>query len=197
MHGGVADDAARRVGASGLELRLDEHERDPVANRESQSRWEHAGRGDERDIAGHELGRERERFEQSRVDPLEHDHPLVRPEPRVQLAVPDVQRDHACGATLQETVREAACRRAEIEAVLARRVDVELVERVRELLPAAGDELRRAPHLELDVLGDLLAGLVVKPGTSPASTSAWACERLSASPRSTSTTSRRFFGMPG
>src|SRR6185312_15563933 len=156
---GVADDAAGGLCAPGLELRLDEHERDPVRYRQPEGRWQHEGCGDERHVAGDELRRERERLQPARVDPLEHDHPLVPAEPRVQLPVADVERDHPSGAALQETIGETARGRTEIEAVLARRIDAERVERVRELLAAARDELRRAPHLELDVFRDLLAGL--------------------------------------
>ncbi len=159
MYRGVADDAAGRLCAPGLELRLDEHERDPVRYRQPEGRGQHEGCGDERHVAGDELRRERERLEPARVDPLEHDHPLVPAEPRVQLPVADVERDHPRGAALQKTIGETARGRTEIEAVLARRIDAERVERVRELLAAARDELRRAPHLELDVFRDLLAGL--------------------------------------
>jgi len=77
----------------------------------------------------------------------------------MELAVADVERDHARRAALEQAVGEAAGRRAQVEAVLAFGVDPERVERVRELLPAARDESRRGAHLELDVVGDLLARL--------------------------------------
>ena len=50
-----------------------------------------------------------------------------------------------------------------------------------------------ALDLELGVLVDLLRPACRSPGTRPARTSACACARLSASPRSTSRTSSRFF----
>ena len=110
----------------------------------------------------------------------------------MELPVADVERDHARGAALEEDVGEAAGRGADVEAVAPGRVDAERVERVRELLAAARDEPRPALDVELGRLVDLLAGLRV-PGTRPARTSACACARLSARPRSTRRTSRRFF----
>jgi len=65
---------------------------------------------------------------------------------------------------------------------------------VRELLAAARHVRRAVLDREHDGLVDLLPRLVVA-GTSPAITSACACARDSASPRSTSRTSRRFFAM--
>ena len=85
----------------------------------------------------------------------------------MELAVADVERDHARGAALEQAVGEAAGRRADVEAVPARRVDAERVERVRELLAAARDEPRRALDLELAPLVDLLPGLVVARARGP------------------------------
>ena len=79
----------------------------------------------------------------------------------MQLAVADVERDHPGRSTLEQGVREAAGRGAQVEGVASRRVDAELVEGVRELLAAAGDEAWRALDLERRVLGELLAGLAV------------------------------------
>ena len=84
----------------------------------------------------------------------------VGPQPGVKLAVADVERDHASGAALQETVGEAAGRGAEVEAVLPRGIDPERVERVRELLAAARDEPRRPLDVELGVVRDLRARLL-------------------------------------
>src|SRR3954454_15985342 len=79
----------------------------------------------------------------------------------MQLAVADVHRDHASRASLQEDVREAAGRSADVHAVEIGRVDAEAVEAVGELLAAARHVRRRPLDLELHVLFDLLAGLVV------------------------------------
>ena len=67
--------------------------------------------------------RERELGERPRVRPFEHRHPRIRTQPRVQLAVADVERDHAIRAPLQEYVGEAAGRGADVDAVEAGRVD--------------------------------------------------------------------------
>ncbi len=79
----------------------------------------------------------------------------------MQLAVADVERDHARRAALQEHVREAARRGADVEAVEPADVDRERVERVRELVPGPRDVRRRLLDLERDVVRHLLARLRV------------------------------------
>ena len=71
----------------------------------------------------------------------------------------DVERDHPCGAALEQAVGEAAGRGADVEAVEAGDVDPERLERVLELDPAARDEPGRLGHQQLGVLGDELARL--------------------------------------
>ena len=71
-HGAVAHDALRRLGAAGFELRLDEHERLPAGRGEAERRRQRELDRDERDVAGHELRRERQLGQRARVDPLEH-----------------------------------------------------------------------------------------------------------------------------
>ena len=179
----------------GLELRLDEHEASqpgsqqraaPAAARavtlmNETSHDEHRG-------ANGELG------QLARVRPLQHGDARVVAELRVQLAVADVERDHARGAALEQAVGEAARRGADVERSRGpSSVEAERVERVRELLAAARDVRRRPLDGQLGVLGHLVRPACRSPGTSPASTSACACARLSASPRSTSRTSSRFF----
>ncbi len=61
----------------------------------------------------------------------------------MQLAAADVESDHAGRPALEEDVREPAGGRADVERVASLDVDAELVERVRELLAAAGGVLRR------------------------------------------------------
>jgi hypothetical protein len=63
------------------------------------------------------------------------------------------------GAGLQQAVREAAGRGADVEAAPPRRVEPERVERVAQLDPAARDVGRRRVDAELDVGLDELAGL--------------------------------------
>ena len=103
------------------------------------------------------------------VRALQHGHARVVAQPRVQLAVADVDRDHARGAALEQAVGEAAGRGADVERSRARRVDAERLERVRELLAAARDEPRRPLDHELDVVGDLRARLVVARARAPRS----------------------------
>ena len=113
---------------------------------QSQRRREHEGREMNETSQVDELGRERQRSSSSRALTRSSTVTRGRRGAGGELAVADVERDHARGAALEQAVGEAAGRRAEVEAVLARRVDAERVERVRELLPAARDELRRAPR---------------------------------------------------
>ena len=87
--------------------------------------------------------------------------PRVVPDPGMQLPVADVERDHPRGASLEQHVREAAGRGAEVEAVQAGRVDAEHVEGVRELVPCPRDIRRRPVDLERCRLVDLLARLRV------------------------------------
>jgi hypothetical protein len=85
----------------------------------------------------------------------------------VELPIADVESDHPCSAPLEEDVGEAAGRGSDIDAIEAGRVDAEPIEPVRELLPSARDVRRQALDLELGVLRNLLARLVVaahKPG---------------------------------
>ena len=42
--------------------------------------------------------------ERARVRPLEHRHARVVADPRMELPVPDVERDHARGAALEQDV---------------------------------------------------------------------------------------------
>ena len=143
-----------------------------------------------------ELRRERELGQLARVRALEHGHARIVAQARVELAVADVERDHARRAALEQDVREAAGRGADVEAVAPGRVDPERVERVRELVAAARDVRRRPLDLE-PAASSTCSPAFEWPGTSPAITSACACARLSASPRSTRRTSRRFFTRGG
>ena len=79
----------------------------------------------------------------------------------MELAVADVDRDDSRGSRLQKAVREPTRRRADIGAVAPGDVERERLQRVLQLLASARDEARRALHLELGVLSDLLARLVM------------------------------------
>ena len=79
----------------------------------------------------------------------------------MQLAVADVDREHARDAVLEQVVGEPARRGADVDRVAAVELDVELRQRVRELLAAAGDEPRPLLDGELGVLRHLVPRLVV------------------------------------
>src|SRR5947209_7968172 len=158
----VAHDAALAdIGAARLELRFDQHHRLPGGRRELQRGRQGDPHGDERDVADDELRCERQLGDRARVRPLEHRDAPVAAQARVELPVADVDRDHARGAALEEHVGEASRRRADVEAVEARRVDPERVERVGELLPAARDVGWPRLQLEVGVLVHLLPRLLV------------------------------------
>src|SRR6478752_9556077 len=160
----VAHDASLpHVRAPRFELRLDEHDRLPTRRAEAQHRRQRDTHRDERDVADGELRRKREFRESAGIRPLEHRHAGVGAEPRMQLAVADVERDHARRTALEQDVGEAAGRGPDIDAVEAGRVDAEPVEPVRELLSAARDVGLLRLHRQLGALVDLSPGLVV-PG---------------------------------
>ena len=100
------------------------------------------------------------------------------------------------GAGLQQAVREAAGRRADVQAAPSGDVEPELRQRVGELDPATRDEARRLVDRDLDVrideLARLLRALAALPTrTSPAITDAAARVRDSNRPRSAKRVSRR------
>ena len=164
MDGGVADDAALAdVGRPGLELRLHERERAPARRGAAERGRKRLVEPDERDVADDERRRERKggAVEAADVRPLEDGHARVVAQLRVQLAVADVEGADPGRAGLEEAVGEAAGRGSHVEAMLPGHVEVERVERVRELLAPARDEARARRDLERRRLLDLLAGLLV------------------------------------
>ena len=161
LHCGVAHHPFRDVGSAGLELRLHEDERLPAGSRESQHRRQGEAHGDERHVADDERRCERELLQEAGVRALEHGHARVVPQSRVQLAVTDVERDHAGGAPLEQDIGEAAGRRSHVHAVEPARVDAECVERIRELVARPRDVWRRLGDVERLILLHLLARLVM------------------------------------
>src|SRR5204863_407937 len=109
---------------------------------------------------GHHL-----RTEHARVRPLEYGDARVLAQAPGELPVADVDREHPPGATLEETVGEAAGRRADVYRDATADVDAERIERAGELLAAAahiGSGLRAQPAVRLGsadgiehVVGDL------------------------------------------
>src|SRR5690348_7853524 len=158
----IAHDAALAdVGAARLELRLHEHDRLPARRGQADDGRKHDPHGDERDVADDQLRGERQFREVARIRLLEHRHTVVPAQLLVQLMRPDVEGDHSPCATLQEHVREAAGRRADVDAVEPGRIDAEPVEPVRELRAAARDVRLLSLDGQLDRLIDLRPRLVV------------------------------------
>ena len=93
------------------------------------------------------------------VDPFEHGHSIVGTQAFVQLPVADVERDHVRRAVLQQAVREAAGRGADIEATEPSTGTASDSSACSSFLAAAGDVARRPLDDELGVLVDLLARL--------------------------------------
>ena len=106
-------------------------------------------------------GRKRQARHVPGVDALEHRDAVVRAQSRMKLAVADVERDHPRRTVLQQAIREASRRGPDVEAILARGVEREQLEGVRELLAAPRDESWRPLDLEHDRLVELRARLVV------------------------------------
>src|SRR5436853_185764 len=102
----VANHAARRLGAAGLELRLHEHDRVPPGRGERERRRQRLAHADERDVAHDKRRRERQLPRLAHVRPLQHRHARVVAEARVQLPIADVERDHACRTALEQDVGE-------------------------------------------------------------------------------------------
>ena len=139
-------------------------------------------------------------FEVAGVDAFERGHALIGREPRVQLAVADVDADDVLRAALQQRVGEAAGALAEVEAGHAGDVDAEPRQRAVELQAAARDEA------QLGVVGDLDFGAArqvfarlgrhpqpagARQRTAPVAISRCAADRVGAMPRSTSSWSAR------
>ena len=116
MNGRVADDAALRLRPARLELRLHERKRLPARGSGIESRRQRRPQRDERDVARDEVGRVRKLGQVARVHALEDGHARVVAQPRMQLAVADVERDHVRRAVLEQAVGEAAGGRADVEA---------------------------------------------------------------------------------
>src|SRR5918996_5182549 len=145
-HVGIADDPSPAdVRGAGLELGLHEHERAPARRRAGQGGRQRLAEADEGHVARDEGGREREvvTAEVTHVRPLENGDARVVAQARMKLAVADVEGADAVGARLEQAVREPAGGGADVEAVFAGDVDLELGERAGELLASARDEARR------------------------------------------------------
>ena len=92
---------------------------------------------------------------------LEHAHARVGAQTGVQLAVADVHRVDVRRAPLEQTIGEAAGRRAGVDGAAALDDDGEAFERRLELLPAAADERRRRADQRDGLVGRNEAGRLV------------------------------------
>jgi hypothetical protein len=127
--------------ASGFELRFHEsHDVGALLQKRRQRRQNQTER-DERHVDRHHADRVRHIIagECARIDTLANDDAGVSAQPPIQLAASDVERDDARGAALQQHVGKAAGRRAHIQRAPPGRIDVEHVERARELDAAPSD----------------------------------------------------------
>src|SRR3546814_4428761 len=80
------------------------------------------------------------RRDRADVRALAHVDARIGAETLVQLAVADVEGDHARRAALEQAVGEAAGRGSDVEGATARDLDVEAAQRTLELLSAAANE---------------------------------------------------------
>ena len=160
MHVGVADDAALAdVRRAGLELGLHERERTPARRGARERGRQRLGKTDERDVAGEERGRERQRRAGDLADvrALHDGHAGILAQAQVDLPVADVERADSRRAGLEQAVGEPARGGTDVEAVLPGHVHAERLERVRELLASAGDEPGSRRDVELGAFVHLLA----------------------------------------
>ena len=147
----LADDAALPdVLASDLELRLHERDHFTAGGEHAERRGQDLLERDERHVDDRQrrLVAEDARVERASVRVLHDDDPLVLPQARVELAGADVDRVHSRGALLEQAVGESARGGADVHAYPPGNLDLEMVQRVDELLPAAAHE--GAPRPDLD-----------------------------------------------
>ena len=154
--------AAADARAADLELRLDHRERVVARRGAREHGGQHLAQGDEGDVEHDQLRARRAAPSGSSARALVRSITVTRSSSRrrpVELAVGDVEGDDVRRARLQQAVREAAGRRADVEAAAPRRVEPESVQRVAQLDAAARDVGRRRVDAELDVGLDELARL--------------------------------------
>jgi len=80
---------------------------------------------------------ERKLAQVARIRPFEHDDARVGAQTLVQLAVADVDGGDPCGSSLQQDIGEPTRGSADVDGILAGRIDSERIEGVSELLSAA------------------------------------------------------------
>ena len=141
MDGRVADDAVVRAAAAGFELWLDERDDLAAGAERGGDRRQDEVQRDERDVDRGQadgLG-QRGRGQRPGVRALHRDDAWVAAQRLGELGATDVEGVHAGRAALEQDVREAAGRGADVEADQPGRVDPERVERGGELVAASAD----------------------------------------------------------
>ncbi len=160
----VADDAALAdFLAADLELRLDQRDQRAARFGEDQRNLEHLGEADERSVAHHPVAGPVDllRGERTGVGLLEHGDARILPQFPGELVGADVDREDMRCTVREQDFGEAAGRAADVHRHRASGVEPEVLDRMRQLDPAAPDpRMIAAPDLDRGVLGDLLAGLV-------------------------------------
>ncbi len=148
-----------------LELWLDQSQAVERLGGARERRGQHLPEGDEGDVEHDQVGSVRKLLatQGPGVPSLDHRHPRVGPEPPVELTVGDVDGHNVLDPALEQAVGESAGRGPYVEGQPSGDIEPEAGERVGELDPAPGDELGSLVHLDLDALGNELAGLLGPP----------------------------------
>lgn len=161
---GISDHAALAYAAApDLELGLDQRHQNCTRRRERKRRWQHYLETDEARVANHEPNRLGHVLgcQITRVEAFEHDYAPVLTEPPVELTASNIDGVDTRRAALQQHVGEPARRSADVEANTVVRVEVELIESIRQLDTASRDpRMGLTAHLDICVLGDRGPGLV-------------------------------------
>ena len=137
------------------------HQRDDVGafSKKRRNARKDVAERDERDVNRDDIDERRQvrGLERSCVGALDDDHARIVTQAPVELAVANVERDHADRAAFQEDVGESSRGRADVERLAAFDEDAERVECMRQL-DAATTDIRMVRLLQghLGIVGDLL-----------------------------------------
>ena len=114
---------------------------------------EHQGKGDERNVHGHQVHRLREFKGVPGVGPFDHGNPRVPPQAVVHLSVAHIHRVDPLCAPLQQAVGEPAGGRAHVQGGQSGHVEMKLIEGVGQFDAATADEGQASLHLKFHALG--------------------------------------------
>src|SRR5262245_4895160 len=145
-----------------FELGFDKHDHNSRFPDQRRNDWKDFGQGNEGDVGDDDVKTVSEviRREVTRIDVFARFDPAVLPQFPIQLAMPDINRDDAGRASLQQTIGKPAGRCADVEADSVSRFDLEMVERSDQFQTATADKRRRLPDHQLDVNRNHMSGLV-------------------------------------